>query len=614
MGGFARAAVKPFGIGKQRENAHLVLPNDGDACENPGFCPQSSLGSMSSASPPSRRRTGASFVSGSQRNAAPDDGARLVCTAGPSSGTEFPLGDEDEVVIGRATENAVSIPDTSVSRKHTRVRREGHGWICEDLGSGNGTVVNGETIEGEHILRDGDVLALGDTEFRFVEASGDATVARPPSSFRSGERPVPVRSSVGSGQGRVMTGRSAVVDDPRERRKRRMLLGLAALLVAVGLGVLTLVKARMRVREDREREVAAATQAKKDKLADLFQEGKNLVREGKWTQAKERFAEVKQLAPDYPTVDGFLERSAVEIPNEAALARAKAALAEDRLGDTAKALAEVSLDTQLFEIQAEVTRSLDEKVAKTAQDVGKALRGLPSGAGAKATLQKLRTVLLDLKMARPDSRDASVLLEDVESRLRGMGESVAATRRARKSGGNKPWDEVEALYLDGALPEAMEAADECRKAPRCAKLSKDLKAFAELIKKVDKLDAAGLAKVLTLDRSIGGGAPSRLAKPAELRASTTFYKTATAAKAAGQWSKAVEYAKRTLDADAGHSGAKALLEEVRAQAKDVYLLAYSMKDGQPDEAVKKFREVLQMTPRGDEYNTKAANWIRQLER
>src|SRR6476659_9649184 len=100
--------------------------------------------------------------------AAPEAGvARLVCLAGPQAGSEYVL-EGDEMVIGRAADNAISIPDTSVSRKHVLLRNTGSGWAASDMGSGNGTLINSSAIAEETPLSDGDVITLGDTELKLV--------------------------------------------------------------------------------------------------------------------------------------------------------------------------------------------------------------------------------------------------------------------------------------------------------------------------------------------------------------------------------------------------------------------------------------------------------------
>jgi hypothetical protein len=85
-----------------------------------------------------------------------------------ADGTRHPLAG-DTVVIGRAPDAGVRLVDSSVSRCHAEVRRQGDGWLVADLGSTNGTRVNG-TVVREHRLADGDSVAIGDVTLRF-EAS-----------------------------------------------------------------------------------------------------------------------------------------------------------------------------------------------------------------------------------------------------------------------------------------------------------------------------------------------------------------------------------------------------------------------------------------------------------
>ena len=70
------------------------------------------------------------------------------------------------ITIGRAAETEIRLSDTSVSRRHAEVRATGDGWTVVDLGSTNGTKVNG-TVVTERKLRDGDVISTGDSDLRF---------------------------------------------------------------------------------------------------------------------------------------------------------------------------------------------------------------------------------------------------------------------------------------------------------------------------------------------------------------------------------------------------------------------------------------------------------------
>ena len=70
------------------------------------------------------------------------------------------------VTIGRLPECDVVVDDAGVSRQHARIRRTEGGFVLTDLGSTNGTMVNGEPIQ-EHVLEHGDRITIGETELEF---------------------------------------------------------------------------------------------------------------------------------------------------------------------------------------------------------------------------------------------------------------------------------------------------------------------------------------------------------------------------------------------------------------------------------------------------------------
>lgn len=74
--------------------------------------------------------------------------------------------DADRVVLGRSRDCGLRLSDLNVSRKHAEVRRDGDAVLLVDLGSTNGTLLNGKRVERER-LRDGDRITLGSTEVIF---------------------------------------------------------------------------------------------------------------------------------------------------------------------------------------------------------------------------------------------------------------------------------------------------------------------------------------------------------------------------------------------------------------------------------------------------------------
>jgi pSer/pThr/pTyr-binding forkhead associated (FHA) protein len=100
-------------------------------------------------------------------------------------GTEevFPLGFEP-ASIGRHSDNEIILPDGQVSRHHAEIVMQGGRWLIADLGSANGTYVNGERLTGPQVLNHGDLVRVGQTRFRVEIAAAiaaqDTLVERTP--------------------------------------------------------------------------------------------------------------------------------------------------------------------------------------------------------------------------------------------------------------------------------------------------------------------------------------------------------------------------------------------------------------------------------------------------
>lgn len=84
------------------------------------------------------------------------------------NGDRFVLG-EGVITIGRIPDSVITLEDPNVSRNHAEIRPQGGGFVLADVGSTNGTKINGVKIS-ERVLQDGDEMTFGSTTFRF-EAS-----------------------------------------------------------------------------------------------------------------------------------------------------------------------------------------------------------------------------------------------------------------------------------------------------------------------------------------------------------------------------------------------------------------------------------------------------------
>ncbi|MHC4662329.1 MAG: FHA domain-containing protein [Planctomycetota bacterium] len=78
-----------------------------------------------------------------------------------------------EITIGRSSKNDLCLPDGAVSRKHAVVRKKFGGFIIQDLGSSNGTFVNGQKVK-EKPIGANDVIKMGNTILFFHTTKEEA--------------------------------------------------------------------------------------------------------------------------------------------------------------------------------------------------------------------------------------------------------------------------------------------------------------------------------------------------------------------------------------------------------------------------------------------------------
>lgn len=94
-------------------------------------------------------------------------GARLVVVApGSLAGHSFAL--DGETTIGRGAGCGVSIDDAHISKLHARVSPRDGQWVVEDLGSTNGTVLDGELLVRPTVIRPGGRITIGEVVLEFA--------------------------------------------------------------------------------------------------------------------------------------------------------------------------------------------------------------------------------------------------------------------------------------------------------------------------------------------------------------------------------------------------------------------------------------------------------------
>ena len=106
---------------------------------------------------------------------------QLIMRSGPTPGAAYTL-ESEQITIGRDSTNGIAINDAEISRRHARLTFQGGKYILEDLGSTNGTFVNGQRLAGPRVLKTGEVVSFGEQIVLVFEATHfdpGATVVSP---------------------------------------------------------------------------------------------------------------------------------------------------------------------------------------------------------------------------------------------------------------------------------------------------------------------------------------------------------------------------------------------------------------------------------------------------
>lgn len=98
--------------------------------------------------------------------------AHLVLLTGEKAGTHYLLREDRMTVIGRDGECLIRLEDPDASRRHAAIQPFGREFYIMDMGSTNGTLINGAREE-KRILRHGDRITIGLQEFQFILTGPD---------------------------------------------------------------------------------------------------------------------------------------------------------------------------------------------------------------------------------------------------------------------------------------------------------------------------------------------------------------------------------------------------------------------------------------------------------
>jgi predicted component of type VI protein secretion system len=166
---------------------------------------------------------------------------RMIVRTGPNPGTTYDL-TKEVTLLGRDVSNDIILGDSEISRQHARLTRTPGGYVLEDLGSTNGSFVNGERLMAPRVLNPGDLIALGENvslTFDAVAPEAAATVASTaaqpegaPAAPAQAPTPAPPPAAA------PVVAAATPVDAPSEKKRRSpwILAGIGCFVLILACG------------------------------------------------------------------------------------------------------------------------------------------------------------------------------------------------------------------------------------------------------------------------------------------------------------------------------------------------------------------------------------------
>lgn len=561
-------------------------------------------------------------------NAARRSGAefKLLVVAGPKAGAEFTLS-ETVMTCGRSPDNHLPIPDVSVSRKHVRFTRLGDdGFTVEDLGSGNGTAVNGDTIQGPVPVKHGDEIALGDTRLQFVEVGVPVVKKKPAAKVDPDATRVPDPLSTRAiPAAKLPAARPPPPAAPAPQGS--LPPGRLRLYVAVGavLGVLLAGAAVLKKPSDAaQAESGEADEAAQQGLEEQIEEA---TRAGLWAEVEKLLKPLAEASDDRELQEKYAhaKRSAEA---QRHLAEAQAALKDGRFVEAQQALSKISKKTEIYDAGSKLAESMNAEAARVAGDARAALTGNDR---ERAALLADRVLAFD-----PQNGVALAVRQELDKTDRRAGGArkagadaagASGSARVRRSGGDAP-QEAEApapapsrsstalaFYLQGDLGNALRAAEQSNDP-----LLKPLKAFdaayRDGIAKAQSNRSAeavkSLATAMKADRDITKGKTSKPGIEVGKALGNQEYLLGLDCKGDDQLARQAAHFRAAIDADDSTDLYKKAFDKAIQKAVDLYTQAYVARATAPDEARRLFRVACEALPANHEKHERACNFYTQL--
>ena len=555
-------------------------------------------------------------------------GCKLIVVGGPDLGTEWGF-KQPEVGIGRSSENEIDFQDIAVSRNHARIELSGGAFYLKDLGSNNGTILNGIQIEREQVFS-GDEIIIGERTLRFVELDeapptaaaypvtepAPEPVAGSPSELvhaLGGEEPdigdvsqvdADVVSSTDGPDlgGDLPEGSEVAVPIPARPKRTAMKLlvlvaGVLSVLAVVGYGGLLGYRHFRGIDPE-----AAATKANRD-----FLQGIALVKALRCGDAIVLFDAVLKTRPEYDRAKEYKAHCESELAAWNAIEAARRLAAVDRYPDAIEQLKQVGQYSGYRPRAVRLLAAWNKKI--NAARMAEARSLFESG-----DIDGALDVVNEALSAEPTLAAARDLRETIEE-LRRPVEVVPQKRQAKKSAVPPLMRRAVSLYTKGRISAAIDAAEVAggRSARNYIDQMKEVQRLLKVAARAHRMKAAAellrvTPRAMDLDAKLGAGRGKIREKIRTYYADGLYLKGLEAFNDQ-DYVRAFRLLKEAVRVMPRHRLSTTTLSLLSRKARKLYYNGFATKDSAPTRTRKIFEKVKAMTDPHDDVHQWASEWL-----
>ncbi|MDR0965256.1 MAG: FHA domain-containing protein [Myxococcales bacterium] len=581
-----------------------------------------------------------------------DDGAtqafstlKLKVIEGPDVGRQLPIATTG-MVLGRGDGCDFQLMDAAASRRHAELSWTPRGLVLRDLGSGNGTQVNGERIFSDLVIQDGDRISIGLTVIEIFDSIKSMAAAMPPSRALAPRRGAPPAQDPEE-EGDIVDQQLAVRRASNSKKtpvqllverlgKTTMRQRLIALGVIVFLFAVVQLKSFLEVRAENQRQAELLRLENEAKALEQKYElakanGRKALRDRRPTDALQSFQEALEIFPDrLKELSREMQVAEQDEKAEVHFKKFKVLQSEEKFEEALAELNEIDersafadlipklkleLEKQLIEAQKkEIRRLLDERSIEEARMKISALPAVERAhfldlLDETARLAKVEAASSAQRARQQEAeRRRQANQRQISEVTQAIAPIVAKIDRADFRGAQADLDK---FNTKGKPQHVVSKIKQLRRLLPGFQKDYSLGNSQYLGKNYERA-AEPLARAWTAWRQMG--IDGKLGDKIHAQAAEALENKGRSAMQRKDYVEAGKAFKETIKFNKNSKVASNGLNEIIRKADDIYLQGYTEMKSNPSRARQMFEQVISMTPSDSEVNRKARDRKKDLER